>query len=431
MTAIPKFLRAFPMAMVMGAFCAYALPLAVDGMTGSAYAQQEDRSQRKTRQVPAMTKPMFELLEKANQALEAKNYAEALRFAQEVVAKKGANDYEIALGHQLIGFIYSSQEKYPEAARSFELLLSKGEKVPEAMETSTLYNLAQIYMIMDQYKKGIETLQRWFTLAENPAPDAYFLMAQAYAQQNDYKSAVPQVEKTIAVAKEQGKQVKENWYQLLFAMYYELNNLPKAKEAIEFIVLNWPKKDYWIQLSHIYGQLKMEKEQLAILELAYQQKYLEKSDEWVLLSQLYLYHEIPYKAVRVLEKGLKDGVIEKKSENYELLANAYIRSAESKKSIPYLKEAASRADNGEIYMRLAQVYVEQEAWQDVLSSVNSAFQKGKVRDVAMGQLLRGMAYFNTGDLASAKKDFDSCRQSKNMGKSCSQWLSHVRRQEKA
>ena len=62
---------------------------------------------------------------------------------------------------------------------------------------------------------------------------------------------------------------RENWWLLLRAAYFELEQMDKVKEVLERLVIEWSKKEYWTQLSAFYGQDKQEKEQMAAYQTAY------------------------------------------------------------------------------------------------------------------------------------------------------------------
>ena len=110
-------------------------------------------------------------------------------------------------------FIYFSQDDYDEAIKAYENVLKQPD-LPVAMETTTLYSLATLYVQQEKYQKGLDTLDRWFALAENPSPDPYVLKAQIYYQLQKYKEGLEPIKTAMDIAKQQGKQIKENWYQL-------------------------------------------------------------------------------------------------------------------------------------------------------------------------------------------------------------------------
>ena len=46
---------------------------------------------------------------------------------------------------------------------------------------------------------------------------------------------------------------KEAWLQLLAALYVRKSDYASATPVLEELVLRFPKKAYWVQLSLIYG----------------------------------------------------------------------------------------------------------------------------------------------------------------------------------
>ena len=103
---------------------------------------------------------------------------------------------------------------------------------------------------------------------------------------------------------------RENWWLLLRAAYFELEEMDKVKEILERLVVEWSKKEYWTQLSAFYGQDKQEKEQMAAYQTAYHEGFLEKSSEFVQMAQLYLSVEAPYEAATLLQKAMDEDYVE-------------------------------------------------------------------------------------------------------------------------
>ena len=84
-----------------------------------------------------------------------------------------------------------------------------------------------------------------------------------------------------------------------------------------------------MQASHLYGEKKEEK-QLALMEAAYEQGFLDRSSELVTMAYLYLNAEVPYYAGSVIEKGFEDELVDDKSKNYELGGSAGRRRERSR-----------------------------------------------------------------------------------------------------
>jgi len=397
------------------------VPISADGI---ALAQQTEKEDVKTRKTPAMREKVYKRLSEAQELVEAGDVSGAINVLDDVKGMRDLNSYEVAQMWNFYGFIYYSAERYKESIKAYETVLQQTD-IPVAMETNTLYTIAQLYFTIEDYKKAEQALLNWFKVAEDPGADAYVLLGQALYQQQRYKDAIAPVEKAISMAQADGKQVKENWWLLLRVFYYELENYPKVAEFLEILVRDYPKKEYWTQLSGVYGELGKSRKQLYAYEIAYMQGFLTKSSELVTLAQLFMQENVPYKGAMILEKGMKDGIVDKDYKNYRLLAQAYQVAREDKKSIAPLTEAAKLSDDGELYYRLAQAYANLDQWNDSITAVQKALEKGGLKRPDSAQVLMGMAYFNLERYAEAERAFMAAAKDKRSSGTANQWVAYI------
>lgn len=441
MTSSGAVIRKSILALALGfAFAATPWTAMVGGGSNDALAQysnsgakskDDQRSRKKTRKVQTLSERVYKKLTEAQEFMELEQYAEVERVLREASNIKRLKTYDRAMIHQMLGYNFANQEKYREAVVEFERLLSVGsESVPEGVVTSTLYNLAQMYMVLEQFRKGLQTLERWFRVAENPGPEPFIMKAQGHYQLEEYRETIPPTVTAIKLAQSKGKKAKENWYQLVLASYFELENYEKVAGTLATLVDIYPKKMYWLQLAAVYGELKEEKKQLGIMEVAYEQGYLNKSREIVNLTQLFLYHEVPFKAAKMLERELKNENVDPDKENWELLANAFINAAEIDRAIPYLTRAAGMAEDGALYIRLGQAYMEKEAWKDARQAFANGIKKGDLRQPGTAQLLLGMASFHDNNFTSARRAFRAAAKTKRLSRTSRQWLVYLDREQR-
>ena len=191
----------------------------------------------------------------------------------------------------------------------------------------------------------------------------------------------------------------------------------------------YPKKQYWVQASHIYSEKKDEPRQLAMMETAYQQDLLDKSSEIVQLAYLYLNAEVPYPAARVMEVGFEDELVEEKSKNFELAGSAWRQAQEIDKAIPNMERAAELSDKGELYSRLGNVYLDGDQHQKAIDAVRKGLAKGGVKRPDSARLVLGMAHFNLGDYDSAKKAFREAAKDDRSEKYARQWIRYINSEE--
>ena len=360
------------------------MPL-VPGAIHEARAQEEkkkpDFSKFQTRRTPTLSNKVYEKLAKAQLAIEEEDDTEAAMdildgmLRDDERGRTELNAYERANIWNTYGYIYYNQERYRDATRAYQNVIEEPEGIPLALYRNTLYVLAQLEFVRENYRAAIRRLEDWFEVAENPGPQPWFLLAQAYFQVNNPRRALELAEEAWDLAEEREVAMRESWYLLLRALYYERKNYSKVLEVMIPLVTNWPKKEYWTQLSGIYGELDQEQRQMLSMETAYLQDILDKEKELVNVAYLLLSKEMPYKAAQVLEAGFAAEIIERTSKNLDLLGTAWRSAQETEKALPVMEEAASLSDEGRIYARLAQIYLDNYQYQNAVRAARSALQK--------------------------------------------------------
>ncbi len=181
-----------------------------------ASEEQARPKERETRRTPALRNKVYEKLAEAQAAAEAKNYNEAAKILDGMIAsggKNSLNSYELANVYNLYAFIHYSREDYGKALKAYENVVAQPD-IPVAMEMNTRFTIAQLYFVQEQWQKGINALLQWFDMTENPNANAYVLLAQGYYQTKEYDKALKNVEIAINMYKDKGKLPKEQWYNL-------------------------------------------------------------------------------------------------------------------------------------------------------------------------------------------------------------------------
>ena len=382
---------------------------------------------RETRRTPALRNNVYEKLAKAQEAAEAKDLNGAASILDEMIAsggKSALNSYELANVYNLYAFIYYSREDYAKALKAYEEVVAQPD-IPLAMEINTKYTIAQLYFVQEQWQKGINALLDWFAVTDNPNANAYVLLSQGYYQTKDYDKALLNVEKAISMYKAEDKLPKEQWYNLARFLYFEKNDVNKTVSTLEELLKYYPKKDYWVQLSHMYGEQKKEALQLAAMDTAYVQGMLDKGPEQVTLAYLYLNGEIPYRAGKVMEKGLKNGSIQATSKNYEIAASAWRQAQELDKAIADMEQAAAKSDDGELYARLGNIYLDSDKFDEAIVAINKGLSRGGVKRPDTARLVLGMAYFNDKQYDKAREAFKAAGRDERSAKYAQQWMQYL------
>ena len=418
-------------------FLGYGLPaivaalvvvFAVPAVIATADAQESEQPERKTRKTPAMREKIYKQLSEAQLAAEAENYQGALQILSKLEADKSLNSYEKAQMFNFYAFIFYSQDKYRDAIRAYENVLAQPE-LPEALENGTIYSLAQLYFQAEDYRKSIQLMERWFRVATNPGAEPYVIVAQAYYQLKEYGKALPNIEKAMSIARQQGKPVKENWLLLQRLFYYELNDYPKSEQVLKELLRLYPKKVYYTQLSAVYHELNDDKKQLAALELAHLQGMLSDGRELLNLAQLYVANGIPYRGAKILQDGIDRKVVDERESNLRLLSQAWFMAGDYEKAIPPLRRAAQIADDGELYIRLAQSYLNLNKYAEAVEALRAGLQKGGIKRPGDAQVMLGMSLYELDRLEQARSAFRVAANYEANARTANQWINHIGNEE--
>ncbi|MSO96853.1 MAG: tetratricopeptide repeat protein [Rhodospirillaceae bacterium] len=382
----------------------------------------------KTQKVQAMNKPTFEALTKAQAAIEAKNYAEAKTVLDTVSASDKLNEYERASVFQTYAYMYAEQENYKGAIDSFKKSIdvsnpAEGKGLPETQLLSTMYNLGQLYMVVEQYREAVQMLEAWRVKAGGAINgQGLAMLATAYYQIENFDKSLSLIKQAIASTPDP----KENWYQLELAILLEKDNYKEAAPLLETILPKFPgNKTYWIQLSAIYNELGKEKESFVIYDAAHRQGFITEEKDIVRLARLYMYHENPYKGAVLMEKSFKANQIQRTPENLEAVANAFFNAREYKKAIPWLSEAAGKSTNGTLEMRLCQAQLQLNLYKDGEESCKTAIDKKGLKDEGAAWITLCIAQIEQKKWGAARASCNSAGKFKDKAKDADQWQKYI------
>lgn len=363
-------------------------------------------------------------LMRVSELAEEENFAEAANLLEPITRKKRLKKYDRAEVFRLYGLMLAAQENYAGATDALETALSI-DYLPDATMQSLRYNLAQLHMAGENFPRSIELLNEWMQYEENPNSQAEFLLAAAYAQTEQWDEALAPARRSVQKAKKPSEQKLG----LLLAVEYQNGNLQESLDVLKQLVTHFPKKRYFMQLAASYSGFEQEDKALGVLELADQQGWLDKEREVIQLSQRYMFADLPWQAAQTLQRGIEQEVVEPSADNLEQLANALLTAREYSKALEPLAEAAEKAENGDLYVRLSQVHLQVENWPEARKALDSAIEKGDLKNPGNANLLLGITNFNEKRYVSARSAFNAALRDEDTADSARQWLKHVERAE--
>jgi len=401
---------------------------------------------KRTRRAQTMSTKIYNKLDKVREYVDEKNYqdAESLLIS---LSKTKRNSYEKAMTWNIEAYLHYNQEKYNDAAASYEKIVAQ-DNIPESLEQTTLYSLAKLHLIQQDYTQSLTAMNRWFKVVKKPSAESHILRAQMYYQLEQYSNALPDVKAAFALTKSAGKKPRENWLLIERAVYFQNKDYASMERCLKDLIALYPSSSsigqYWVQLGAVYNELDNLDAELATLETAYDLKLLVKENQLISLAQAMLGKEIPFKAAQILTQGMNDKVIKESAKNLSLLADAFMLAKEYNQAIITLEKTAKLSNSAKDYYRLAQIHTERQDWQQGLENTNRALASqnkinGNNENIKSSlayveesdlRILKGLVLFNLNDLLLAKAEFEMASQFKRSEKMAGQWLRYIDSEQK-
>jgi len=355
----------------------------------------------------------------------AENYDGALS-ALGKLRMRTLNPYEKASVFRLRGFIEYAKGDLVAARTELEKAVAENGLPPEN-QAELSFNIAQMWLQEQNWDKGIAGLEAYLKLVETPNATPYHLLAIAYFQKADYEGALAPAQTAYEISDEPSEGV----LQLLLAVRLTLRQYRESAPILEELVANYPQKKYYVQLSTVHGALEQFDKALVPLQLAYVQDLLDQDSDLRRLAQLLLFLELPYRAALVLERGIEDEIIEPDEQAFEMLSNSWIGAREFDQAVAPLESGAGLSENGDLYIRLAQVHLQREKWEDAAVALRRALDKGGLRNPGDAKLLMGIAFYSQKRPQQARAWFARARGHASTRKEADIWLKHVDRELKS
>ena len=398
--------------------------------TGSSFAQsdrkaeREKRDQQETKQAQAVSKEVYDRIQKAQEEVDAKNYDAALRILDGLKNRDNLTDYERQNVLNYVGFVHYNMDNVQAAIATYEEML-RIPTMEDQIRKQTIYTLAQLTTMQEKYTRAVELIEEYFVLETNPAPEPFILYAQNLYQLNRYADMIKPIETAMDVARKREKEVKEDWYVLLNFAYFQQEDYAQVRDIQKTLLQSWPKKNYWFSLAGAYTELGEDNNLIYAYDAAHTQGMLEKESELVTMAQLFMQAEVPYKAAKLLDSEIEGGRVTGNAKNYRLLSQAWQLAQEDAEAIPALQAAAKDTSDGELDVRLGNAYLNLAQYDKCVAAVQTGLRKGGLKNPDNAQISLGMCLYNEKkyrDSIAAFRDASKVRRSQKIA---GQWISVI------
>ncbi len=401
-----------------------AILLVIAGVTPISSSAEEKKTPPKTTPAQMIDAATGKILTEAIEALNTENYAAAKQAIAKLNLDK-LSPYERSQVEQILASIEQSQENYPSARDHLAAAIAAGG-LNEVDISRLHFQIAQLWLAQEKWKEGAAALEDWFTTTTSPNSAAYYMLAIAYYQQDLLDKALPPAQKAVELA----EKPQESWMSLVLALHLQKEHWKEAIPLLTQLINMFPdKKNYWLQLSSVYGQLEQYPKALAIMQLAYNAGLLVDDGDVRRLADLMLFNNVPYRCGQFLDAAIAKKIVKADSKLYEKQANCWVAAREYTKSIEPLGKAAELSENGDLFVRLGEVEVQRNEWASASAALTRGINKGGLKNLGNAQLMLGIALFNQKELSQAKNWFQKAKSFDQQRKIAEGYLQLMRAQE--
>ncbi len=337
---------------------------------------------------PKVGAKMAKPLRAAQEALNAKNWDEALARLAEADAIQPQSEYEAFTIDEWTGFALLQKKDYAGAEKAMAEATASGF-VPEAEMTQRYKVLTQLNYEIKNYPKAVDygnkALQR-----EPGSKDIVTMVAHSLFLQDDFAGARDFVAKAAAASATPDEQL------LLIGLRssYELKDRAGTMQALESLVRHYPAPKYWADLlnNQLY-ETKADRDLRALYRLMLDTNTLDKSEEYSEMASGLMTGGFPSEAKKVLERGLAAGAFQGDAQTRAQsdLQRARSGADADGKELPGADAALAAAKSGNEMVAMGKLFFSVGDYAKAADAFRKGLAKGGLTDTDDANLLLGMA----------------------------------------
>jgi tetratricopeptide (TPR) repeat protein len=380
----------------------------------SPVAMAADKSQ----QLSSKMKPLGE----ADKLMKEKKFKEALAVINDkVVPISGKSAYEEAVTNELKVACLFQLKDYAGAAKVYEAMLAANQ-VPADQIGLRLKTLAEIYLSLGDYNKGIDAYERYLKSYPTNAEVNSGLLA-AYFKKGDYKSSAELSQKLIKQAEQSKSKVDKEWLQILGYSYSKLGNNEGYAGVLVTLIELYPTPAYWNDM------LKIARNEVNYSDREKIEYYRLKkavggmtAEDYNDLAELALSTQDAGDAKASLESGIAAGVVVSTERTTRLLNRAKAEAAADLASLDGIVKEATAKPNGEPLAKIGAAYLGHGLNDKAITTIQAAIAKGGLKSVDESYVRLGVALLNTGKKPEAIKAFQAVSDKSNLSRVAKLWV---------
>ncbi len=390
---------------------------AFSGLAGMAHAQKGEAVR------PEVGKP----LQAAQALVKQRRGREALAEVAKAEAVGNRTPYENFLIAQMRGSAATAAGDSDTAIRSFEQVLGSG-RVSGREATSMVQAVAVAYYQKKDYASAAKWTQRYFKEGGSD-PAMRTVLLQSYYLGNDCGS----VQKMLASAADadSSRRVSEEELQILANCFLRQKDNTGYVNAIEKLVVHYPKKEYWTDLLARVQKKSGFSDRLGVnvYRLRFATGNAGSANDYMEMAQLAMQAGVPAEAKLIMDKGYQVGALGKgdQAERHERLRKLVQKTLEeSQKSRAQDEKEAQAAKDGNALVAIGLNYVYEGNAAKGLPLIDAGIKKGGLKRPEDAKLRYGEALLHAGRKDRAVQVLRDVRGTDGTADLARLWVLHAR-----
>jgi hypothetical protein len=362
---------------------------------------------------PTVSRALAKPLKAAQDAMQAKNYPDAITRIKEAQALPGEKTPYDNYAMNIMLFQAYTQTK--DLANAFQVLTlaAQSQYATPEQKKSWLKNIAFYQFQEKDYTKALDTAN---DAVKNGANDLETenLIAKAQYLTGKYKDAATTMQSIV------GKMDKpdEDSLKLLWQFDLKAADNAGAAKAVEKLVAFYPKPEYWANAlaSLANADTKDAHLELNIFRLMNDVGVLKRGTDYADMAELALDQGYPGETQAVLQKAFAENVFtdQRDKDRYQhLLDGAKQRAQNDQASLAANQAKAVAAGSGDSLVQLGAAYLSYGQNDKAIASLTQGIAKGGLKYQDEANILLGIAQLRQHDSAAAIRSFEKVASSSN------------------
>ena len=327
---------------------------------------------------PEVGKP----LQQASDLLKAGKAKEALAKTREADAVGGKSAAEQLMIDRMKGAAAQRAGDTATAIQAFESAMASG-RMSGAEQAQVAESLAFAYSQQKNWPKTTEWANRARQIGGG-SPQLNQLIAYMQSQSGDYSQIFKDSQAQVVAAEQAGRRPGEDDLLRLADAAKRMNNNAAYSNALEKLVLYYPKKDYWN--AHLASLQRKpgfaDRLGLDVMRLKLANGLITKTEDFMEMAQLALQAGFPVEARSIVDKGYAAGALGtgEQAERHKRLKDLVIKQqAESAAGIAQAASDATRVKEGNDLVKVGTVYASMGQTDKAVELIEQGIAKGNLK----------------------------------------------------